>query len=154
MPLEPGPLAGEELIREEFHVVVAETDPLSRQPKLEVGDLDGVQLVCLRRCRATETALARLQSQDVRPTIVYRSDDAGMLLGLVRSGAAVALLPALEVDATTRDVVVRSLEGAQLHRRIGIAWRRDHPPTGIGTEFVEVVRSALGRRRTIAAEAS
>jgi hypothetical protein len=64
------------------------------------------------------------------------------------------LLPALSVDVNTRDFVVRSFASGQLQRRIGIAWRRDHPPTGIGAEFVDVVRTALGRHSTFAAEAS
>lgn len=154
MPLEPGPLVGEELIREEFHVVTAPGEPLARKAKLEPADLDGARLVCLRRCRATASALARLESQEVRPELVYRSDDAGMLLGLVRSGATAALLPALSIDVSTRDLVVRSFDPPQLHRRVGIAWRRDHPPSGIGAEFVDVVRRALGRWNAFAAEAS
>jgi len=148
-PLEPGPLAGEELLREEFHVVAAPGDELARKAALDLTDLDRRPIVCLRRCRATSAVLARLATQEIRPEIVYRSDDGGMLAGLVRARVTAALLPALSVEADAHDLVVRSFDPPQLHRRIGVAWRREQPPAGTAAEFLEVVRAALGRRRSL-----
>ena len=154
LPLEPGPLVAQELIRDELQVVVSSADELARRPKLEPADLHGRRIVTLRRDRATAVVLARLEAQEIRPEIVYRSDDTGTLIGLVRSGATAALLPALAADAATRDLVVRSFDPPVLHRRIGIAWRREHPPTGTAAELVDVVRAALARWTTITAAAS
>ena len=154
LPLDPGPLMGEELLREEFQIVASASDDLAQKPKLDLSDLHGRRIVCLRRCRATASVLARLETQDVRPEVVYRSDDTGTLLGLVRARATAALLPALALESAHDDLVVRSFDPPQLHRRVGIAWRREHPPTGTAAEFVDVVRTALGRSRTITAAAS
>jgi DNA-binding transcriptional LysR family regulator len=148
LPLEPGPLVGEELLSEEFQLVLSPDDELARKPKLALADLDGRRIVCLRRCRATTLALARLDAHGVRPDVVYRSDDVGTLAGLVRAGATAALLPALAVEEAG-DLVSRPFDPPQLLRRIGLAWRREQPPGGTAAEFVATVREALveqGRR--------
>ena len=145
LPLEPGPLVGEELLAEEFQLVLSPSDELARKPKLAITDLDGRRIVCLRRCRATAMALARVESHGVRPEIVYRSDDVGTLAGLVRAGATAALLPALAAEEAG-ELVSRPFDPPQLLRRIGIAWRREQPPTGTAFDFVATVREALVER--------
>ena len=150
LPLEPGPLVAEELFREELHVVTSD-DELAAKPRLDGADLHGRPIVCLRSCRATASALARLDAHDVRADVAYRSDDAGTLLALAAAGAASALLPELALESVPRGLAVRSVDRPQLHRRIGIAWRREDTPSGTAAEVVGVVRAALAGTREIAA---
>jgi DNA-binding transcriptional LysR family regulator len=142
LPLEPGPLVGEELLSEEFQLVLSPENELAHKQKLALADLDGRRIVCLRRCRATTLALARLDAHAVRPDVVYRSDDVGTLAGLVRAGATAALLPALAVEEAA-GLVSRPFDPPQLVRRIGLAWRREQPPSGTAADFVATVRDAL-----------
>jgi DNA-binding transcriptional LysR family regulator len=154
LPLEPGPLVVEELLAEELQLVLSPNDPLTRKGKLAPSDLHGLRLVCLRRCHSTDQALARLEANGIRPDVVYRTDDSGTLLGLVRAGATAALLPELLVESDGHGLVARSLAAPQLYRRIGIAWRREQPPADAGAEFVEIVRDVLAARDRRIARAS
>jgi DNA-binding transcriptional LysR family regulator len=154
LPLEPGPLVVEELLAEELQLVLPPNDALGRKGKLTPSDLHGLRLVCLRRCRSTDQALARLEANGIKPDVVYRTDDSGTLLGLVRAGATAALLPELLVESDAHDLVARSLSAPQLYRRIGIAWRREQPPADAGAEFVAIVREVLAARDRRIARAS
>ena len=154
LPLEPGPLAVEEILAEELLLVVGPNDPLARAGNLSPSDLDGLRLVCLRRCHSTDQVLARLDANGIRPEVVYRTDDSGTLLGLVRAGATAALLPELLVESDAHGLVARSLGSPQLYRRIGMAWRREQPPTDTGAEFVAIVRDVLAARDRRIARAS
>ncbi len=154
LPLEPGPLVVEELLAEELQLVLAPNDPLAGKGKLTPADLHGLRLVALRTCRSTEQALSRLEANGIRPDVVYRTDDSGTLLGLVRAGATAALVPELLVESDAHGLVARSLAAPQLYRRIGIAWRREQPPTDAGAEFVEIVRDVLAARDRRIARAS
>ena len=154
LPLEPGPLVVEELLAEELQLVLPPNDPLSRSGKLAPTDLHDLRLVCLRRCRSTDQALARLEANGIKPDVVYRTDDSGTLLGLVRAGATAALLPELLVESDAHGLVARSLSTPQLYRRIGIAWRREQPPADAGAEFVAIVREVLAARDRRIARAS
>jgi DNA-binding transcriptional LysR family regulator len=154
LPLEPGPLVVEELLAEELQLVLPPNDPLGRSGKLTPNDLHGLRLVCLRRCRSTDQALARLEANGIKPDVVYRTDDSGTLLGLVRAGATAALLPELLVESDAHGLVARSLSTPQLYRRIGIAWRREQPPADAAAEFVAIVRDVLAARDRRIARAS
>src|SRR6185295_11803981 len=154
LPLEPGPLVVEELLAEELQLVLPPNDPLGRSGKPTPNDLHGLRVVCLRRCRSTDQALARLEANGIKPDVVYRTDDSGTLLGLVRAGATAALLPELLVESDAHGLVARSLSTPQLYRRIGIAWRREQPPADAGAEFVAIVRDVLAARDRRIARAS
>ena len=154
LPLEPGPLVVEELLAEELQLVLAERPARPQGESSRRRDLHGLRLVCLRRCRSTDQALARLEANGIQPDVVYRTDDSGTLLGLVRAGATAALLPELLVESDAHGLVARSLASPQLYRRIGIAWRREQPPADAGAEFVAIVRDVLAARDRRIARAS
>ena len=67
LPLEPGPLAVEEILAEELLLVVGPNDPLARAGNVSPSDLDGLRLVCLRRCHSTDQVLARLDANGSVP---------------------------------------------------------------------------------------
>lgn len=77
------------------------------------------------------------------PSIRYRSNNYGVLQGLVASGLGVALVPALGlVDPTT--VVARSIADPQARRRVSVV-ASPTVPTDLAEAFVAALRKAASR---------
>jgi DNA-binding transcriptional LysR family regulator len=144
-PLPEGPFDGEELFADHYYVVLRKDAPLARHACIQEADLDGLPIVSFRRCRGTDQALEQLRSRGVSPDVVFRSDDNGTILGLVRAGLGAGLLPSL--CATTydlrNDLVARPLDPPELVRRSGLAWLRAATPTGPAKEFLDLCRATL-----------
>ena len=129
------------------------SDALGRKGKLTPTTSTGLRLVCLRRCRSTDQALARLEANGIKPDVVYRTDDSGTLLRpCARAQPPRCCRSCSSNDA--HDLVARTLSSPQLFRRIGIAWRREQPPADAGAEFVAIVRDVLAARDRRIARAS
>jgi len=87
--------------------------------------------------RWTEGAEAFLRSRGLEPEIVFRSDEGGIVQGLVGAGIGYAVVPLLGV-APSPDVAV--LEVASVPPRlITLAWHTDRTPTAAARAFVEIV---------------
>ena len=78
------------------------------------------------------------------PDLRHRSNDADVQLELVRSGAAVALLPPLTLPPGDPALAIRDIAGGGLRRRL-VAVTRDTPPAPALTAFQSEV-SAQARR--------
>jgi DNA-binding transcriptional LysR family regulator len=145
-PLQEGQFDGEELFVDHYYVVVRKDSPLARHACILLADLHRLPVVCFRRCRGTEQALDQLRKRGVSPDVVFRSDDNGTVLGLVRAGLGAGLLPSL--CATTydlrNDLVARPLDPPELVRRSGLAWHRASSPAGPAAEFLDLCRATLG----------
>jgi len=89
---------------------------------------------------------AHLRSQGFEPDIVFRSDDSGIVQGLVGAGVGYALVPRLTVDRNDPDVVALDVRGVP-PREIGLAWHADRRLSTAATAFVAVVEEvAVGLR--------
>jgi DNA-binding transcriptional LysR family regulator len=125
-PLPEGPFEAENLITERFVVAAA---PAIRLPELGNGALPApfeLPLVCLRSCRATDAALAYLESQNVRADVVLRTDDSEIVRRLAATGRAAALAPAFSIpfpDDSLRTVAVG--DGDAPSRTIALVWHSD-----------------------------
>ncbi len=102
--------------------------------------------------RATEGAEAFLRSRGLEPEIVFRSDEGGIVQGLVGAGIGYAVVPLLGVDENS-DVAVLEVAGVP-PRLITIAWHADRTPTAAARAFVEIVveigaEIAAGYARTV-----
>lgn len=124
-------------------VVLPRGHPLGDRPALRLQDLSGDQWVTTM---GTDTEVSVLERAAVlagfRPRVLCRSDHYEVLIGLVRSGVGVALVPALGLR-DDRDVVVRPLAQAGLHREIGVAVRPGNPNPVVG-QFIDELRVAAG----------
>ena len=87
--------------------------------------------------RETEGAEAFLRSRGLEPEIVFRSDEGGIVQGLVGAGIGYAVVPLLGVDASP-DVSVLDVAGVP-PRLITIAWHADRTPTAAARAFIEIV---------------
>lgn len=87
--------------------------------------------------RATEGAEAFLRSRGLDPEIVFRSDEGGIVQGLVGAGIGYAVVPLLGSHESP-DVAVLDVAGVP-PRQIAIAWHADRTPTPAARAFVEIV---------------
>ncbi|MCO1655572.1 LysR family transcriptional regulator [Pseudonocardia humida] len=82
------------------------------------------------------------------PDVRHRSNDADVLLELVRSTGAVALLPALTLPAADPALAIRRVAEAEVRRRLVVV-TRDGPATPALTAFLAAVTD---QARTLTAE--
>ena len=118
-------------------------------------EIAGLPLIGYRR--ATEGGEAFLRSRGLEPEIVFRSDEGGIVQGLVGAGIGYAVVPLLGVDESA-DVAVLEVAGIP-PRLITIAWHADRTPTPAARAFVEIVTGigaeiARGYARDVSARTS
>jgi DNA-binding transcriptional LysR family regulator len=144
-PLPDGPFEGEQLFVDHYQLVVRKDSRLASRARIALADLHRLPIVCFRRCRGTDDALEQLRARGVSPDLVFRTDDNGTVIGLVRAGLGAGLLPRLSLSTydLRRDLVARPLEPAELVRRVGLAWHRAATPSGPAAEFLSLCRATL-----------
>jgi len=89
---------------------------------------------------------AHLLSKGIEPRIVFRSDDSGIVQGLVGAGVGYALVPRLTVDRSDPEIVMLDVRGIP-PREIGLAWHADRKLSPAATAFVEVVEEVAAGLR-------
>jgi len=89
---------------------------------------------------------AHLIRKGIEPRIVFRSDDSGIVQGLVGAGVGYALVPRLTVDRSDSDVVILDVRGIP-PREIGLAWHSDRRLSSAATAFVDVVEEVAAGLR-------
>jgi DNA-binding transcriptional LysR family regulator len=90
---------------------------------------------------------AFLRGKGTDPEIVFRSDDSGIVQGLVGAGIGYALVPHLTVDRADPDVAVLEVRGVP-PREIGLAWNADRTLSPAAQAFVEVVEEVAAGLRS------
>ena len=96
--------------------------------------------------RATQGGEAHLLGKGFEPTIVFRSDDSGIVQGLVGAGVGYALVPRLTVDRSDPDIVTLEVRGIP-PREIALAWHADRKLSPSASAFVEIVEEVASRLR-------
>jgi DNA-binding transcriptional LysR family regulator len=123
-PLPEGPFEGVQLMRDPYVLMVANDAPLARAGSAALAQLGELSLIGFASCRSYTQIEAYLRTQGVVPNYVFRSDDNGIVQGLVGAGVGAALVPRLSVDA--RDEAIRIFELPNIPPRIlALAWHRD-----------------------------
>lgn len=89
---------------------------------------------------------AHLRNRGFEPDVVFRSDDSGIVQGLVGAGVGYALVPRLTVDRGDPDVAVLDVSGIP-HREIALAWHADRRLSPAASAFVEVVEEVAAELR-------
>ena len=80
----------------------------------------------------------------IEPRIVFRTDDSGIVQGLVGAGVGYALVPRLTVDQGDPEITTLDVRGIP-PREIGLAWHADRTLSPAARAFVEVVEEVAGR---------
>jgi len=128
------------------YVLLAPAPSELAQGNKAVGVRELARLPLIAYRLPTHGGEAHLHSQGFEPDIVFRSDDSGIVQGLVGAGVGYALVPRLTVDRNDPDVVALDVRGVP-PREIGLAWHADRRLSTAATAFVEVVEEvAVGLR--------
>lgn len=136
------PLEYADLLTDPYVLVVSRDHALASAGALQsLDELDGVNLVGYRVCRANLEVERFLRSRGIEPRVVLRAEDNALLQGLAAAGVGAAIMPLLAVDRTRDDTRVVDLAGAIPHRRIGLVWHRDRHQTVAAIEFQRLARA-------------
>jgi DNA-binding transcriptional LysR family regulator len=103
-----------------------------------VGVRELARLPLVAYSKPEEGGEAHLRAKGLEPHIVFRSDESGIVQGLVGAGIGYALVPMLAVDRSDPDVAVLDVIGVP-PREIALAWLADRTLSPAATAFVEVV---------------
>jgi DNA-binding transcriptional LysR family regulator len=142
----PAELQREALMGEQVRLALPAGHPLARRARVPLARLSGAAWAAaqpgtghremhVRTCRA-------LGGFD--PDLRHASDDLLILLELVRSGGACALLPDLVGAGSERGVAVRPLAEGRVGREVFLLTRRTRPPAL--EAFVGALRDAVPAR--------
>ncbi|SIM87087.1 LysR family transcriptional regulator [Micromonospora cremea] len=89
------------------------------------------------------------RAEGFQPRIRCRSDHYEVVLGLVRAGVGVALVPSLGLR-DSGEVAVQPLDHANLHREIGVALRPGNPNPVVGSFVDRLTDAAAGLSQELA----
>ena len=129
-----------DVLADPFVLLAPAASELARNPRpVRPREFAGLPLIGYRR--PTDGVEAFLRSRGLEPEIVFRSDEGGIVQGLVGAGIGYAVVPLLGVDERD-DVAVLEVAGIP-PRHITIAWHADRTPTPAARAFVEIV-TAIG----------
>ncbi len=103
---------------------------------VSVGEIARLPLIAYRL--SSDGGEAHLLRKGIEPRIVFRSDDSGIVQGLVGAGVGYALVPRLTVDRSDPEIAMLDVRGIP-PREIGLAWHADRRLSPAATAFVEVV---------------
>ena len=111
-----------------------------------VGIRELARLPLVAYSKPEEGGEAYLRAKGLEPQIVFRSDESGIVQGLVAAGIGYALVPLLTVDRGDPGVAVLEVHGVPA-REIALAWHADRTRSPAATAFVEVVAEVAAELR-------
>jgi molybdate transport repressor ModE-like protein len=143
-----------ELLHEPLHLVLPAGHPAGRRSHVRLQELAGEQWITSSGTGSPVlSVLERLCAlEGFTPHVRCRSDQYEVILGLVRAGMGIALVPSLGINDTSGLQTVR-LSGPRLHRRITAAYRPGNPNPQLNT-FIAYLGSAASNLLTVATRPS
>jgi DNA-binding transcriptional LysR family regulator len=127
-----------ELLKDPLVVVAqAGSGLIGGRESLSADELGKLPLVCFQACRATESALRRIEANGTEPRVLLRSDDNEVLKGIVGAGVCAALLPRLALEPADRELEIASLPDEFEPRVIALVQRTDRYSTPAMADFVQ-----------------
>jgi DNA-binding transcriptional LysR family regulator len=111
-----------------------------------VGVRELARLPLVAYSKPEEGGEAHLRAKGLEPDIVFRSDESGIVQGLVGAGIGFALVPLLTVNEGDPDVTALEVHGVP-PREIALAWHADRTLSPAATAFVEIVSEVASELR-------
>ncbi|MEU3451009.1 LysR substrate-binding domain-containing protein [Streptomyces thermolilacinus] len=137
-----------ELLQEDLVVVSSAADPAPRRP-VRIADLQGRPMVMFRHgYDLRELTVAACRAEGFEPSFTVEGGEMDAVLGFVRAGLGVAVVPSMVAARAGRDVRVTALAPPGLRRTIALAHRSDVAPPRAARELQRVLL-----RSTLAGEA-
>lgn len=126
-----------ELLREDLVVVSAATEPPpGRDGSIRIADLEGAPLVMFRHgYNLRELTLAACRAEGFEPTFTVEGGEMDAVLGFVRAGLGIAVVPSMVAARAGHDLRRTALAGGGLRRTIALAHRSDVDPPRAAREL-------------------
>lgn len=126
-PVSPPSIAMQTLLREPFVVALPTDHRLSKARRIRLTDLASEPFVMFASGRSTLHAqiVSACHAAGFDPRVVQEVQHTYTVLGLVRAGAGIALVPASAQTGSGSGVAFRAIEGPLPKAEIAMAWRRD-----------------------------
>ncbi|MDI2124589.1 LysR family transcriptional regulator [Yinghuangia seranimata] len=146
-PLGPGApaLTTAELLREDLVVVSSPDEPPPTRragARIRVADLRGLPMVMFRRgYDLREMTLAACRAAGFEPSFTVEGGEMDAVLGFVRAGLGVAVVPGMV--AARSGLRVTAFAGEPLRRTVAVAHRKDAPPPRAARELWGVLLEHL-----------
>ncbi|MGH3226851.1 MAG: LysR family transcriptional regulator [Streptosporangiaceae bacterium] len=141
LPLPAGPFACAELMRDPWMLLVTAGSPLAvRREPVPLHEAAGLPLIGarLRRCRMHVDAY--FDARELTPQYVFRTDENGLVHGLVAAGMGVGIVPQLTIDPRDERVTAVQLGPGLPPRVIALAWHRDRHQSPAAEAFITMAR--------------
>ncbi len=125
------------LLLEDPFVLVAPAGELADGP-YPTAALSGTSLIGYPPSSCQLAIEDGLRACGVDPTYVFRTNDNGAQLAMVRAGMGWAVMPLLAVDTRDPAIDIRMLAPAVPPRAICISWRRDRTLSPVASRMVDI----------------
>ena len=126
-PLMEGPLTSREVLSDPRVLIAPLNSPYAeRESAPPISELQDEPMISFKDtcCRDVLFANQHMEEAGLRQNVVFRTEDNGMLQGLVAAGMGIAIVPRLVIDVTRSDVVSLPLNDQLPPRRIALALAR------------------------------
>ncbi|MCS0634679.1 LysR substrate-binding domain-containing protein [Streptomyces sp. LP05-1] len=128
-----------ELLREDLVVVSSAAAPAPRRP-VRIADLQGQPLVMFRHgYDLRELTVAACRAAGFEPSFTVEGGELDAVLGFVRAGLGMAVVPGMVAARAGRDLRVTALARPGLRRTIALAHRSDVAPPRAARELRRVL---------------
>ncbi|MEV0093936.1 LysR family transcriptional regulator [Streptomyces sp. NPDC050738] len=130
-----------ELLHEDLVVVSSAAAPAPRSP-LRIADLEGEPMVMFRHgYDLRDLTLSACRAAGFEPYFTVEGGEMDAVLGFVRAGLGVAVVPRMVAARAGRDLLVTPLARPGLHRTIALAHRSDVAPPRAARVLQDVLLS-------------
>ncbi|MET7798793.1 LysR substrate-binding domain-containing protein [Streptomyces decoyicus] len=144
LPVQAPALVTSDLLREEL-VVVSAPDrpaPVGRRTRIRVEDLRGRPLAMFRRgYDLREFTTAACRAAGFEPTFTVEGGEMDAVLGFVRAGLGIAVVPSMVAERSGLRVTRFSTPG--MHRVVSVAHRGDVSPSRAARELERILMDHL-----------
>ncbi|GAA1367288.1 LysR family transcriptional regulator [Streptomyces beijiangensis] len=128
-----------ELLQEDLVVVSSAASPAPRSP-LRIADLEGEPMVMFRHgYDLRDLTLSACRAEGFEPYFTVEGGEMDAVLGFVRAGLGVAVVPSMVAARAGRDLLVTPLARPGLRRTIALAHRSDVAPPRAARVLQEVL---------------
>ena len=150
LPVTGSELVTKRLFREPLYLVLAADHPLAAQEEIDPQLLKSQHVLSLTpQYHLHDQIHALCQEFDAVPMRDYEGTSLDALRLMVGMGMGITFLPELYVRTEISpggDVVVRKLKGRQVHRSIGLVWRKSAGRSTAYEEIADVIREVASKK--------
>jgi DNA-binding transcriptional LysR family regulator len=143
LPVREGPFEIREVLTDPFVLAVPPDSPLADQAVATLDDLEGVSLIGLAQCDATEHAERYLEQCGINRHVLFRSRDNETVRRCVAAGIGAALVPSLVVEqGSGTSAAVLDIDADIPPRKVVLVSHRDRLSSPSTDGFIEAVAHA------------